>query len=565
MDEQQGIQIQRLAPLVRRRLPLALSVAGVVFLASIVLAALLPNEYEAYSTILVQPQSISEKLVEPGVKETQLNRRLNLMTSEILSRARLSRIIDELELYEDESATKTREEVILMMRDRIDVVPILPELTTGNPRNEELVIDTFRIFFRDRSAKNAAAVANRLANDFIEEHIRERVRKSGDSSEFIEAELQRLEARSREVEAQIAAVAEENAGRLPSDLSTNQRLLERALDMLRMRQIELAQSQSDAEFYEGQETLQNLAAGGGGGDAAGESPERQIELLEIKLAEHRARGFTSKHPDVVTTQQQIEEHRRALALISDEPEDGEEQESGGGLAAMASGAEKRRAALKAEAAQRDIDRLLAEIDEIEQRIADTPRVQEQIATLQREYRHLVGSTAEFADRRLVASVSADMERRQKGEQFRVLESAFVPPDPFKPNRLLIVVMGGLLGMAIGAGTGVLRETTDVSFHAARDVQAALRIPVLAAIPGIMLEADRRARRRRRVWIGLATSVLVGVVLTGSAAGYMYVNGVPGFVASILAEEAAPPAAAPATPEAVAPESPSAGAGGPPQG
>jgi polysaccharide chain length determinant protein (PEP-CTERM system associated) len=560
MDQQQGIQISQIGPLVRRRGTLAAISFGAVFLASVVLAALLPNEYEAYSTILVQPQSISEKLVEPGVKETQLNRRLNLMTAEILSRARLSRIIDELELYQEDSAKMTREEVILMMRDRIDVVPILPELTTGTNRNEELVIDTFRIFFRDRSAKNAAAVANRLANDFIEEHIRERVRKSGDSSEFIEAELQRLEARSREVEAQIAAVAEQNAGRLPSDLAVNQRLLERALDMLRVRQIELAQSQSDAEFYEGQEALQNLAAGGGADTV--ETPERQIELLEIKLAEHRARGFTSKHPDVIAAQQQIEEHRRALELIVAESEDDGEKQESGGLAAMASGAEKRRASLRAEAAQNDINRLLAEIDEIEQRIADTPRVQEQIAALQREYRHLVESTGLFADRRLVASVSADMERRQKGEQFRVLESAFVPPAPFKPNRILIVVMGGLLGMAVGAGTAVLRETTDVSFHGARELQAAFRIPVLAAIPGIMLDADRRARRRRRVWVGLATSVLVGMVLTGSGAGYMYVNGVPGFVASLLIEEAVP---APAAPAADAPESPSASAGEPPRG
>ncbi|UCE87842.1 MAG: hypothetical protein JSU66_09095, partial [Deltaproteobacteria bacterium] len=267
------------------------------------------------------------------------------------------------------------------------------------------------------------------------------------------------------------------------------------------------------------------------------------------LAEQRSRGFTEKHPDVIATLQQIEEHRRTIALREEASEDtGSEDEpsGGGGLATMSAAAEKRRATLRAEAAQRDIDRLLAEIDEIEQRIADTPRVQEQIATLQREYRHLIESTAEFADRRLVASVSADMERRQKGEQFRVLESAFVPPDPLKPNRPLIVVVGALLGLALGAGSGVLREVTDLSFHTARDVQLAFRIPVLAAIPGILLEADRRARRRRRVVLGFFASVVVGIVLTGSAVGYIYVNGAPGFVASLLrGSEAAEPAAAPA--------------------
>ena len=43
-------------------------------------------------------------LVESGVPQSDLNERLHLMTARILSRPRLSRIIDDLGLYKDEAS-----------------------------------------------------------------------------------------------------------------------------------------------------------------------------------------------------------------------------------------------------------------------------------------------------------------------------------------------------------------------------------------------------------------------------------------------------------------------------
>ena len=88
----------------------------------------LPNEYESYATVLVEPQSISKKLVESGKRRADVINRLHLMTMQILSRARLSKVIDELKLYPKESEKKTREQVIDMMRNRIQVEPVLPDL-----------------------------------------------------------------------------------------------------------------------------------------------------------------------------------------------------------------------------------------------------------------------------------------------------------------------------------------------------------------------------------------------------------------------------------------------------
>ena len=80
MTEEQGFKLDDLRPMIRRRLPVMATVAGAVFLLSIVVAALLPNVLQASTTLLVEPQSISKKLIESGVAESDLNNRLHLMT-----------------------------------------------------------------------------------------------------------------------------------------------------------------------------------------------------------------------------------------------------------------------------------------------------------------------------------------------------------------------------------------------------------------------------------------------------------------------------------------------------
>lgn len=549
MTEDQGFRLGDLRSIVRRRLPIMAAVAGTVFLLSVVVAALLPNVYQASATLLIEPQSISKKLVEAGVAESDLNNRLHLMTMQILSRPRLSKIIDDLKLYPEESERMTREEVIEFMRRHIRVEPVLPELETPELRKNRIVeINTFRLYFQSDSPRIAAEVANRLANDFIDEHIKERVQLSGDTSEFIEAELQRLAGRIREIEAQMAQIKADNPGRLPEDMDVNQRILERAIDNVRDAQRELAQAQSDEAFYR-QQSAQAAAQVTPQDEA---DPARRVELLKIRLNEYRSRGFTDKHPDVVTTTSEIAalEQRLAAEGEGDRPDSRT-------LPQQTAEAEMRRANLRVQSAQQDIARLQSQVDEIQQRLQGTPRVEEQLAALGREYETLSKSFASYSEKRLEANTQANMERRQKGEQFRVLEGAVPPPEPASPKRLVIVLVGFMLGLAVGAGVGLLLESTDSSFHGGRDLQQKLRIPVLAEIPAILLDADRAAQRRRRFRTALATAAIVFVVLAGSGGGYFWVNVLPGWRNEAEAPPApAPRPAAPAAP--AAPAQPTAG-------
>jgi polysaccharide chain length determinant protein (PEP-CTERM system associated) len=550
MNTDQGFQLNDLGQIVRRRLPIIVGVAGAIFLTALMVACWLPNRYETHATLLVEPQVISEKLIETGLAKSDLNARLHLMTMQILSRSRLSKVIDDLKLYPEESEYMTREQIIELMRSMIRVEPVLPELEQQSQilqrrsSNGEIEINTFRLFFLSDSPGTAAAVANRLANDFIDEHIKERVQVSGDTSEFIEAELARLAARIQEVEARIAEVKSQNPGRLPEDMDANQRLLERAFDQLRVAQRDLAEAESDQAFYK--QAVLTSAQSPGGSETS--DPAQKLERLRLDIATLRARGYTDKHPDIVATQVEIQQLEARLGAEAGS------QKPTFSAAEQNAEAERRRASLRIESAQQEIARINATIDEVTNKLADTPRVTEQLSALEREFEYLSKNVIDYSNKRLEAGVAANMERKQKGEQFRVLESAFPPPDPVSPNRVIIVLVGMMLGLAVGAGLGILLESADSSFHGSNDLQSALRIPVLAQIPAILLDADRVTKRRRQLKIAAATTAVVGLALVFSGTGYIYRNGMPSFLAGPPTPEAAPPApgAAPAPPPQPAP-------------
>src|SRR5690606_5567877 len=186
------------------------------------------------------------------------------------------------------------------------------------------------------------------------------------------------------------------------------------------------------------------------------SPAARARELEMQLTQLRSRGYTDRHPDVVMIQAELESLRARI--------------SGGAGSSQASIAEQealalaKRAELRAEAARQDIARLPRALAEVGQRLACAPRVQEQLDVLLREYQSRSRSFQDYSNKRPEATVAANMERRQKGEQFRVLEPAFPPSAPESPNRPLIVMVGLLLGLFLGGGVAILLEATNTSFH-----------------------------------------------------------------------------------------------------
>ena len=516
MNLDQGVQVIDLLGLARRRGKLIAMVAGSVILATFWISMALPNLYTSSAMILVEPQSVDENLVNSGVRQSDLNERLGIMTAEILSRSRLSAIIEKFELYRNESGSMQRSEIIELMRSYISVDPVLSELE-GGARKKDLVFSTFRITFRHENKYVAAQVAQEIANSFIDANIESRTEITGKSLSFMRDEIGSLSGSLAVVEKSISAVKAESAGSLPEEFAGNQRLLQFAMADLRDAQRILSGAESDASYWKAQALTASTMSGGGDQN----SPSYRLQSLELQRGSLLAKGFTKKHPDVVQADAEIALLQSQLA--GGAAGEGDEDVAPKSVGEQNARSEQGRAELRAKSAQEDIDRLRVSIAEVERRIGGTAVVAEKLDALSRQYDHLSHSYQDFSNRLQQASVQADLERRQLGEKFRILETAEPAPEPSSPHRILLLSLATIMGLALGGGIGLISEVADSSVHTSNELQAALGIPVLISVPNIMLESDRAMRSRRILRESLAAAFVVAFVLVGGVTTYYVVN------------------------------------------
>jgi capsular exopolysaccharide synthesis family protein len=125
---------------------------------------------------------------------------------------------------------------------------------------------------------------------------------------------------------------------------------------------------------------------------------------------------------------------------------------------------------------------LAMIKEFEKRVEETPANEQKLLSLARDYEMSQKNYQTLLEKKLNAKISENLEKRQKGEQFRILDPANLPERPFKPDRFKIMLFGILLSAGTGFGLIFLTEHLSPSFKNLEDLSGVVDLPVLAIIP-----------------------------------------------------------------------------------
>jgi hypothetical protein len=115
-----------------------------------------------------------------------------------------------------------------------------------------------------------------------------------------------------------------------------------------------------------------------------------------------------------------------------------------------------------------------------------------------------------------AKVAANVERRQIGEQFKVIDPARLPEKPFSPDRVKINAAGCLGGLVLGIVLIAFLEFQNTSFRTDEDVVTVLSLPVLAAVHAVVTDADKRAARRRHFLVAYTCTTFVCCGAVGAA-------------------------------------------------
>ena len=475
--------------------------------AGITLAIILPKIYEASTLILIQPQRVPENYVQ-SIVSTDPSERINTLSQQVLSRTNLEKLIQEFSLFQDaEQNNMYMEDKLRDLRERISI-----DVSRDRRGN-----DAFTISYQDENPEKTMNVTNALASYFIDENLRLREAQAVGTSDFLDNELQNMKSRLEDVESRLKQYREKYMGELPEQLDSNLRILDRLQERLSESQqslseakIRLASIQNEATASRAQSTTVII------GQQTREDPT-DLEQMKIQL-ENLLSRYTERHPDVIRLKARIDEMERQNRSESQTTPVGGNDGIVDQNQRVAMSPEYR---VQYNEVFQEIRRLEMDIEETrlqiltyQKRVENTPKREQELLSLRRDYQNIQATYDSLLERKLEAEIAVNMERKQKGEQFRIVDPAKLPEKPIKPNmkKLFILVVGA--GLAIGGGIIFLIEYLDNSFKRPEDIEEDLELPVLCSVP---LLISRKARIIRR--FEHATCVIVSCISIALFGGF----------------------------------------------
>jgi len=109
-----------------------------------------------------------------------------------------------------------------------------------------------------------------------------------------------------------------------------------------------------------------------------------------------------------------------------------------------------------------------------------------------------------------ADIAVNMERKQKGEQFRLLDPAKLPEKPVSPDFSRTLLLSVMVGLCVGAGLAFAAEVLDTSYKSPEEVEGDLKFPVIASLG--YRYTDKELRQRKLKGILKGASLAAGFVV-----------------------------------------------------
>jgi uncharacterized protein involved in exopolysaccharide biosynthesis len=416
------------------------------------------------------------------------------------------------------------------------------------------------VSYRNRSPDLALKVASDLTTLYLNENLTSRTNLSQQTSAFFGEEAARQSARIAELDRTLSAFKEKHHEELPELAQLNVQTAERT-------ELELHEAQNRLQGLDSQRVLleAQLAQISPNAQVYTDSgqrvfgPEDRLKALKSQLASYKAR-YAPGHPDIVNAQREVDGLEKEVAAedatsdrlrqlseakaqlasalekyTEDHPDvvrlrhqvANLQKAVDGEAAAGIKQIERKHAdnpvyvqvkgqldalTVDRESAVKKRDELQAKFDDYERRLAKSPEVERAYRTMARDLESAQLKYQEILSKQTEVQVSQNLETERKGEKFTLIEPPQTPEKPVSPNRWLILILGVVVALAVGAGAVVLRDSLDASIRGLNDIRQLLQVPALASIPRIVTAADRARHKRmlRLSWAGGAAGLLLSL-------------------------------------------------------
>ncbi|MBI1393210.1 MAG: hypothetical protein GC152_10770 [Alphaproteobacteria bacterium] len=516
-------QLEDILIIIRRRILFFLIPVIVLTPIGLIAVMLLPPQYMAQGTILVESQQIPEEFV-PSTINSYAQERIQVIRQRVMTRERLLSVAAKYKLYDDRPDMSGSEKVADM---RAHLGVRLISVNPGNRYRQQDGTIAFEIFYSDRSPQKAYLVANEFMTLFLTEDVRTRKEGASDTTEFFDQEARRMRAAVDELETRISAFREANSDALPEHLDLRTRTLDRKTQELSDAEDQLALLDEERRALESQ--LSSYISGSNLGPTG---PAQELAKLKSQLATLRAEK-TEAHPDVAAIRTQIaalerqagpsakivelraaleEQDAKIAAALAAEDVDlvaelrtkairfrqelGQqlikEASSGSGdfvVAQMQSRLEI--IASRYESTIAEIAELQDEIETLQDQIARTPDVARGLGVLVRDQANLEKQYQLTQGKRQQAITAENLEDGQKAEKFSILEPAVPPETPSSPDRLKLSILAVFVAFGAGGACAGAAEIIGGTLRGKSHLATITDEQPIAVIPYIPAEGERR--------------------------------------------------------------------------
>ena len=435
-----------------------------------------PPQYVSQTLILIEQQSVPDEFVKPVVSE-DLNSRLASMKEQILSRSRLEPIILQYNLYASKKANM--DDRIAQAQKDIGIKPIRSEIANRGG------LPGFFISFRAGDPHTAQMVCSQITSLFVNENIRSRSNAAQGTTDFLQGQLADAKRSLDDQDAKLADFERQYMGRLPGEEAPNLNMLTSLNTQLEAATQQLSQMQQNRSYAEAMLAAQSreMPTASGTTQAQPQAQQTQLQTLLAEEADLTTR-YTDDYPDVVTVRRKIQELRAQMA---------KPQPAAPAVAAAPDPSRPEPMNIIQLRAQiRSMDAMIAQkvreqaqiqgqVRTYQDRVSSSPMVQEQYKNVTRDYQTAQGFYQDLLKKINQSQMATDLEKRQQGETFKVMDAANLPDDADYPKKILFLGGGLAAGLMLGLLIVAWIEYRDTAVRSERDIWAFTKLPTLAVI------------------------------------------------------------------------------------
>ena len=465
-----------------------LAFAWVVGLAAGVFIYLMPDRYESTARIHVDTQSVLRPLMSGLAVQPNIDQQIVMLSRTLISRPNVEKLITMADLDLDVRTPEQREALIgRLMKD----LQIRSAASTN----------LFMLAYSDTRPERAQRVVQSLVSLFVESGLGGKRQDSDAARRFIEEQIRNYEQKLVEAENRVKEFRLRNMTLLGDGARDYVTQIAMITGQLQQAQLELREAENARDAMQrqlvGEEPVLLPQTPPSSAVSIPEIDGR-IDALQRNLDDLLQR-YTEQHPDVIGARRVIEE------LEGQKRKQIEEMRALGGgsqFGALNSNpvfqqmklalaeSESRVASMRAR-----VGEYQARLDQLRELAKRVPEIEAELAQLTRDYAVHKTNYDSLVARRESATMSVEMDAQGGVADFRVIDPPTLPTKPSAPNRVLLLPLAALAGLAAGFALTFLVSQLRPAFADGRSLREITGLPVLGAVS--MLQTTERRNKRRR--------------------------------------------------------------------